>query len=395
MLTQTYHSSSSSLNSNVSHKSSSKNHKKKLSFTPKLMKSLSAFTAKCEDSSDSDNEFEITQTTLSYRNASINGNNKQQLNNLLFQTTNNDNSIRRCSSFYHLINNTNLTDMSSAKEIKDFYEYTINCFEIIEDIENIVDINQCKPLSFPFDNEINSNKRLAVFDLDETLIHYQKEDISTAQHMIKITLLNKTQVKIGMNIRPYWKEALDIIKNQYQIVVYTASHKFYSDPILDYIDPNNEYFKYRLYRNNCSSVKYEGKELYIKDLRIFKNINLKDIVIIDNSVLSFTYHINNGIPIMPFYNDCMDKELLIIAEYLKFLYKYNDLREANKEFLQLEKHKKMAIYECAITPKHENGCDEDEFYLEFNSNINNKRELYNTLEELRQLFLSNKNNTYE
>ena len=85
MLTQTYHSSSSSLNSNVSHKSSSKNHKKKLSFTPKLMKSLSAFTAKCEDSSDSDNEFEITQTTLSYRNASINGNNKQQLNNLLFQ----------------------------------------------------------------------------------------------------------------------------------------------------------------------------------------------------------------------------------------------------------------------------------------------------------------------
>lgn len=43
--------------------------------------------------------------------------------------------------------------------------------------------------------------------------------------------------------------------------------------------------------------------VYIKDLRIIKNRNLKDVVIIDNAVYSFGFQLDNGIPILPFYDD--------------------------------------------------------------------------------------------
>ena len=50
--------------------------------------------------------------------------------------------------------------------------------------------------------------------------------------------------------------------------------------------------------------------VYIKDLRIIKNRNLKDIVIIDNAVYSFGFQLDNGIPILPFYEDKSDEEML-------------------------------------------------------------------------------------
>ncbi len=48
---------------------------------------------------------------------------------------------------------------------------------------------------------------------------------------------------------------------------------------------------------------------YIKDLRIFGNRELKDIIIIDNNATCFAYQIDNGIPIVPFYDDENDEEL--------------------------------------------------------------------------------------
>jgi CTD small phosphatase-like protein 2 len=56
--------------------------------------------------------------------------------------------------------------------------------------------------------------------------------------------------------------------------------------------------KDKLTRDNCYLTK---KGRYIKDLRIVKNRELKDIVIIDNTVEAFGLNINNGIPILDFH----------------------------------------------------------------------------------------------
>ena len=84
------------------------------------------------------------------------------------------------------------------------------------------------------------------------------------------------------------------------MVVFTASHKFYADVVLNFLDPTRELIHHRLYREHC----YQTEDgVYIKDLRIIKNRQLKDVVIIDNAVYSFGFQIDNGIPIIPFYNN--------------------------------------------------------------------------------------------
>lgn len=67
--------------------------------------------------------------------------------------------------------------------------------------------------------------------------------------------------------------------------------------------------------------------MYIKDLRIIKNRDLKDIVIVDNAVYSFGFQLNNGIPIIPFYHDKLDEELLHLIYYINCLAGFEDIRE--------------------------------------------------------------------
>ena len=196
--------------------------------------------------------------------------------------------------------------------------------------------------------------------MDETLVHCQAKNIEECQFQICVNLPSNKKGKIGINIRPNWKNALNIIKEKYIIVVFTASHKTYADAVLDFMDPGRSFFPYRLYRNNCTSVKIDGKEIYIKDLSLFKNINLKDIIIIDNSVVSFTYNLNNGMPILPYYDSIQDNELICLAYYLNGIFEYEDLREANKKFVKLEYYKKKAIENLKI--EEEDDDDEEEEY---------------------------------
>jgi CTD small phosphatase-like protein 2 len=71
--------------------------------------------------------------------------------------------------------------------------------------------------------------------------------------------------------------------------------------------------------------------VHIKDLRIIKNRNLKDVVIVDNAVYSFGFQLDNGIPILPFYDDKNDEEMLHLVYYLKCLSQFQDIREQNKK----------------------------------------------------------------
>lgn len=50
-------------------------------------------------------------------------------------------------------------------------------------------------------------------------------------------------------------------------------------------------------------------------------------VIIDNSVYSFAFQIENGIPIIPFYDEKEDEEMLHLIYYLNCLKTADDVRE--------------------------------------------------------------------
>ena len=221
----------------------------------------------------------------------------------------------------------------------DYCEYTLECMDLILN-KDIAQRQIKSKVNFNFPkSKGKKQKKIALFDLDETLVHCTGDiNLKTEpyQHCINVVLPGNIETKVGINIRPFWKKTLNLIKKYYHIVVFTASHQAYADAVLDFMDPTKKYFNYRLYRNNCSLVDINNVKFYVKDLDIFNEFyDLKDIIIVDNSVLSFIYHLENGIPIVPYYNEDKDGSLYVVGLYLIHIYKEYDLREANKKYINL------------------------------------------------------------
>ena len=93
-------------------------------------------------------------------------------------------------------------------------------------------------------------------------------------------------MQISIKFRPYLDMALDFLAKFYEICVFTAGTQDYADACLDYLDPEKEIIKHRLYRQHCVNP-ING--VYVKDLRIIRDRDIKDILIVDNSIISFAY----------------------------------------------------------------------------------------------------------
>ena len=265
--------------------------------------------------------------------------------------------------------------MTNTVEIANFYEYTRNCMKIIIDV-----IDQKLTVKRPNKVKIlnpDKRKKLAVFDLDETLIHgvVNIKQFTNKDNIISITLPSKKIAKIGVNIRPHWKEAIEAISKLYAIVVYTASHASYADSVLDFLDPEKKYFYNRLYRSNCIDIKIDGTDIYIKDLNIFEDYNLKDILIVDNSVLAFAFHLDNGIPILPYYDAKNDYELIFCAYYFESIFEFDDLRDVNRKFMKLDYYLKQAKNEKDKEEEDEEDEDEEESDTTSQTKLNNNFKL--------------------
>ena len=100
----------------------------------------------------------------------------------------------------------------------------------------------------------------------------------------------------------------------YEICVFTAGEQDYADTILNFIDEDRTVIKHRLYRQHC--VRPESG-VYVKDLSIIADRNISEMIIVDNSIISFAFNLNNGIPIKAFVGDGNDDELLFMVTYLE------------------------------------------------------------------------------
>jgi CTD small phosphatase-like protein 2 len=115
--------------------------------------------------------------------------------------------------------------------------------------------------------------------------------------------------------------------------VFTASHPGYADNVINHIDPTGELIQHRFYRQHCILQ----DDVYVKDLRIFKNVSLKEIILVDNAVYSFGEQLENGIPITPFKEDPRDTEFLNLIKYLDKIKDVEDVREYNNKAFSLRK----------------------------------------------------------
>ncbi|CAK94861.1 unnamed protein product (macronuclear) [Paramecium tetraurelia] len=150
-----------------------------------------------------------------------------------------------------------------------------------------------------------------VFDLDETLIHCNESNTSRSDISLPITFPSGDIVQAGINIRPWAREILQKLSEVCEVVIFTASHQCYASQVIESID-KNKVVSATLFRDKCI-VTNEG--VHIKDLRILGR-DMKDIVLVDNAAYSFGVHIENGIPIIPYYDNKEDKELRQLYDFL-------------------------------------------------------------------------------
>ncbi len=172
-------------------------------------------------------------------------------------------------------------------------------------------------------NIINSNTPLIPFspykpytlvlDLDETLAHVPK----------------------GTNIiylRPGLREFLESLIPFYELIVFTTGVKDYADQIINFIEIDQKYFDYRLYRENASYL----NEKYYKDIKKLGR-DLKRTIIIDDK--EDNIELSNGIIIKPFivndnYNNLNDYVLFNLINILIKIAQEepDDIRESLKKY---------------------------------------------------------------
>ena len=148
----------------------------------------------------------------------------------------------------------------------------------------------------PFLPPINPKyKFTVVLDVDETMIHFF------------FTYIN------GMFfVRPYLLHFLNEINKYYEIITFTAGTKEYADNILNLLDINNKFIKYRLYRQHTTII---GCSIF-KDLtKLGRDLNR--IIIIDNLKDNFKLQPNNGLFIKTWTSDINDKQFYDLERILK------------------------------------------------------------------------------
>jgi len=170
-----------------------------------------------------------------------------------------------------------------------------------------------------------------VLDLDETLVHSNLENTELPFDFAFPVLFNGEKHEVRVSKRPHLEAFMDFVSERFEIVVFTASQRVYADKLLDVLDPEQKWFKHRVFRDSC--VQIEGN--FMKDLTVLGR-DLSKTVIIDNSPQAFGLQIDNGIPIESWYDDPADNHLLSLLPILDEICRADDVRDLLKRTFNLQ-----------------------------------------------------------
>ena len=172
----------------------------------------------------------------------------------------------------------------------------------------------------------NLTKKTLILDLDETLVHssftpFEKNDI-----VLNVDF-EGVMYNIYVLVRPDAELFIKTVAKFFELVIFTASISKYASPLLDILDKEKN-IKHRLYRDQCTFI----NGIYIKDLKKC-NRSLKDLIIVDNSPIAYTFDSDNGLPIKTWIEDPEDNELMKLVPILEFLSKTKDVRKFIDQFV--------------------------------------------------------------
>ncbi|EDO14904.1 hypothetical protein Kpol_348p8 [Vanderwaltozyma polyspora DSM 70294] len=218
----------------------------------------------------------------------------------------------------------------------------------------------------------SGRKKKLVLDLDETLIHSisrSTPNSNNAQaHLVEVKFpISGISTLYYVHKRPYCDLFLSKVCRWYDLIIFTASMKEYADPVIDWLETSfRGSFSKRFYRNDCILRDGVG---YIKDLSIvnaipgshaasttshnnhnnnnnsntnsndnndnndtnahthqLQNNLLSEVILIDNSPVSYAMNVDNAIQVQGWISDPTDQDLLNLLPFLESLRNTTDVR---------------------------------------------------------------------
>ena len=224
----------------------------------------------------------------------------KNITKLVYGTKNEYATLKKCTN--QLIENCSKL---SLENIQNYINKTIlYCNDMKHKIK--ININSIREKS----NKNNSNTSLIpqtpyittqmtkkfclVLDMDETLSH-------------SLTLPFGSYFLL----RPNVIEFLSALNDFYEIIIFTSSPQSYADNILNKIDIDNKFIKYRLYRKHTCFVNNKT----VKDLSMIGR-ELNKTILVDNIKDNGRYQLENLIHIKTWEYDVFDKEMTVLKDKL-------------------------------------------------------------------------------
>jgi len=160
---------------------------------------------------------------------------------------------------------------------------------------------------------VKPERRVIIFDLDETLIFNDGKEI---------------------HLRPFLEPLLDELSVLFEIWIWSAADMSYVLKAVEMIDPFRIYIGNILDKSYCTDV---GNKL-VKDMRIFANVDLENMVLVDNYLFSFVGSLNNGVLVQSYNGGDNDNELDQLRGFLMQMTSYSSMKDALMENLKMSSY---------------------------------------------------------
>ena len=236
-------------------------------------------------------------TTPNYKNNNYeyfdNDNNIFESNNSTF-----NNYLNNNYNINHKYNQSNLNSYSNQNTIKYYDNNTKNSnknnYKINYNNYNNRNIGNINLNSNLIQQNKNYNQRQNIININTPLIPFSPDKQFTLVLDLDETLSYVSKDTNKIYLRPGLREFLQSLHSYYELIVFTFENKDYADQIIDFIEIEQKYFDYRLYKQN--SIYFNEKNF--KD---FKKLgrDFKRTIIIDDK--DDNVELNNAIIIKPFF----------------------------------------------------------------------------------------------
>ena len=265
------------------------------------------------------------------------------INDILFSLYSFSDKSKRNSQEAFMYKHFHNKDMSALSKIKIydiediFYKNIFKVINLRSNYANITSVQGITKNNVLKNYNTNNNSSIRLSDYPQNKIKIPFLDFKPQKEYTLVLDLDETMISFNfiemergvgkMHIRPGLEEFLSVIRDYYEIIVFTSGTKDYADTILDIIEQkkNTKYFSGRLYREHTIQI---GQK-YIKDLSKLGR-DLSKTLIVDNLPHSFKLQRENGILIKSFFADNKNDKVLFELQriLINIFYDKTDVRKS-------------------------------------------------------------------